>query len=149
MQFPYSLGAPLIDGFTEAIQGDHQRIQFDAGTRVRRKVRDRASATTAAYLLNREQKEQLQQFHRQAAGDVFTMELPGPDDQMVTYNVKFVGQLAVQPITGELYQCRFALRTVTNPMIPRSELEQAMVMLIISRTDFHKPLHDTIHAPNF
>ena len=144
MQFPHELGAPSISSFTESQSGTHRTTVFDAGISVRRNVRRRSSLFTVSYTLNEAEKGILERFYRLAGGDTFTIQLPGQDGDFVEHRATFSGMLSVA-YSGNHFKCGFRLRTVTSPLIPYENIEQAMVDLIITNVDFHEPLHRIIH----
>ncbi|MTI13117.1 hypothetical protein [Sansalvadorimonas verongulae] len=146
MIFPVELGAPCASGFAETPQGNHKRVQFEAGTRVRRRVRARPNTFTLCYSTDLNGRRQLERFHRAASGKVFQIRLPGPDDTLIDHNGRFSGGLQIQPIGAGKYECRFNMHMVDSLLMTRSAVTVELIRMLGFKAGSEAPLTEFLHT---
>lgn len=148
LTFPDELGSPCLSSFSETPQGQHKRVQFDAGApRVRRRVRSRPNTFSLCYNVDLAGRRVLEQFHRTASGTVFLIQLPGPNegDALVSHHGRFAGGLSIKPLGGQQYEMRFNLHMVDSLLVTKTHVDTTMALLLVSGAGFDQPLHTVIH----
>ncbi|GAA4652397.1 hypothetical protein GCM10023116_46810 [Kistimonas scapharcae] len=145
MQFP-EIGDPCRSNFSEAPQGEHKRIGFDAGSRVRRRVRDRRQSYTACWKVDGTGRTTLEQFHRTASGRYFSINLPGPEG-LVAHNARFASGLTITPANAGRYEITATLHMVDPVILPDDQLDGAILALMgITAGGFDEPLHTFVNT---
>lgn len=139
MQFPPSIDL-CRSGYSRNLKGEQTPQTFDAWQRQRRKVRRRGVTDTVCWIVTREQCGQLEQFHRQASGDYFEIDLPAYSG-MSTTAARFDGPLTIRPVRD-----RFEITAsvyIPNPSIMNSdELDNALLIAMgVVDDTFGQPLY--------
>ncbi len=140
MQFPPSIDL-CRSGYSRNLKGGQAPQTFDAWQRQRRKVRRRGVIDTVCWIVTKEQCGQLEQFHRQASGHYFQIDLPAYKGITRTA-ARFDGPLTINPvrdhfeITASLY--------IPQPRI-MLDIELALAIIGITDSTFGDSLHDFIH----
>ena len=144
MQFPPSIDL-CRSGYSRNLKGERTPQTFDAWQRQRRKVRRRGVTDTVCWIVTREQCGQLEQFHRQASGDYFEIDLPAYSG-MTTTAARFDGPLTIRPVRD-----RFEITAsvyIPNPsLIPKADLDQWLLIGIgITGPGFETHLHTVVNV---
>ena len=143
MQFPDSL-EPCRSGYSRNLLGEPYQGEFDSFVRRRRQVRRRGVHDTLCWVCDSDQYLALTEFHRQAGGQYFTIELPDWQGFSVT-TARFDSPLTVQQV-GERYEVTASLYLPTPTVMPPEDLDYWLLWLIgITDGTFNDPLHDFVH----
>ena len=131
-------------GYSRNLSGDARRVTFDSATRHRRNSRRRGCTDTVCFVCTKGQCEQLELFHRQAGGSLFTISLP--DWQGVSPTVaRFDTPLTINP-AGDYYEITASLYLPDPPVIPADQLDDYLLPMIgIIDGPFNDPLHVFVH----
>ena len=143
MRFPEGL-EPCRAGYSRNLLGEQRQVEFDSYTRRRRSVRHRGVTDTLCWICGEQQTEELLQFHRQAGGQFFTLELP--DWQGYSYTVaRFDGPLSLQQVRDHV-EITASLYIPSPALMPQDELDYWLLWLIgITDGTFNDPLHEFVH----
>ncbi|MES9986191.1 MAG: hypothetical protein ABW115_22590 [Candidatus Thiodiazotropha sp. 6PLUC6] len=112
-------------GYSRNLKGEPAPQTFDAWQRQRRKVRHRGVTDTVCFVCNHDQCQALEQFHRSAGGDWFTIELPDYTGVAATI-ARFDGSLTIKPVRDR-FEVTAQLYLPQPPVIPKDELEQFLL----------------------
>ena len=144
MQFPPSIDL-CRSGYSRNLKGEQTPQTFDAWQRQRRKVRKRGVTDTVCWVVTKEQCGQLEQFHRQASGHYFEINLPAYNG-MTTTAARFDGPLTINPVRDH-FEITTSLYVPQPPIMPDDELSSELLVGIgILDGTFDDPLHDFIHT---
>ena len=144
MQFPTAIDL-CRSGYSRNLKGEQTPQTFDAWQRQRRKVRKRGVTDTVCWVVTKEQCGQLEQFHRQASGHYFEINLPAYNG-MTTTAARFDGPLTINPVRDH-FEITASLYVPQPPIMPDDELSSELLDGIgILDGTFDDPLHDFIHT---
>ena len=144
MQFP-----PNIDlcrsGYSRNLKGEQTPQTFDAWQRQRRKVRRRGVTDTVCWVVTKDQCGALEQFHRQASGDYFTINLPAYTGQALT-SARFDGPLTIKPVR-DFFEVTGSLYIPQPPMIQSEDMDHWLLAGIgITDGSFDDRLHGLVNT---
>ena len=144
MQFPPSIDL-CRSGYSRNLKGEQTPQTFDAWQRQRRKVRKRGVTDTVCWMVDTCQCNELEQFHRQAGGDYFEIDLPAYNG-ITTTIARFNGPLTIHPVR-DFFEVTASLYIPHPPIMTDSELAGELLASIgIVDGTFDDPLHDFIHT---
>lgn len=125
MQFP-----PSIDlcrkNYSRNLKGEQTPQTFDAWQRQRRKVRRRGVIDTVCWMVDTNQCNKLEQFHRTVSGNFFEINLPAYSG-ITTTVARFDGPLTIHPVRDH-FEITASLYIPQPPMIPEQELEKWLAL---------------------
>ena len=144
MPFPPSFDL-CRSGYSRNLKGEQTPQTFDAWQRQRRKVRRRGVIDTVCWMVDTCQCNELEQFHRQASGDYFEIDLPAYNGITGTV-ARFDGPLTLKPVR-DFFEVTASLYIPQPPIMTDGELAGELLASIgIVDGTFDDPLHDFIHT---
>lgn len=120
MQFPADI-EPCRMGYSRNLKGENTPQTFDAWQRQRRKVRQRGVTDTVCFMCNADQCQRLEQFHRDASGDLFEITLPDYTGMAVTI-ARFDTPLTITPVRDHV-EITASLYIPKPAMVPKDQLD--------------------------
>ena len=131
MQFPPSIDL-CRSGYSRNLKGEQAPQTFDAWQRQRRKVRKRGVIDTVCWVVNQAQCQQIEQFHRQASGQYFAINLPAYNGIIKT-SARFDSPLMIRPV-GDFFEITASFY-IPQPFIMSSDQLDNALLAGIGITD--------------
>ena len=132
-------------GYSRNLKGEPAPQTFDAWQRQRRKVRQRGVTDTVCFVCDHHQCQTLEQFHRSAGGDWFTIELPDYTGVAAT-TARFDGPLTIKPVRDR-FEITASLYIPQPPMIPAADMDDWLLTGIgITDGTFDDRLHRVVNT---
>lgn len=133
-------------GYSRNLKGEPPPQTFDAYIRQRRQVRRRGVTDTVTFICTDDQRQRLEQFHRDQGGDHFEINLPDYASQTSRTVARFDTPLTVKPVADH-YEITASLYIPQPAVVPADELDEWLLSgMGIDGPGFEVLLHTVVHT---